>query len=301
MSNVMLLIICLIAGLMLRLSKRFPENTPAALNGFIIHISLPSAALLHIRNLEFDSSVIYIGGMAWLFFCIGWLIIHYLGKLMSIPKATVGAMVLLGGLGNTSFVGLPMIEAYYGKELIGVGILVDQLGSFMVLSTLGILAASIYSSGNPSPRAMLRKVILFPPFQALILAILLRPFTYPDWTVEVLKKLADTITPLALASVGFQLRFLSLKGMRTHLVMGLGYKMLLGPLIIAGIYIGLLGLHGTAIQVTVFEAAMAPMITAGIISIDHDLDPPLVTMMLGIGIPLSFATLPVCAYLLRGF
>jgi len=43
------------------------------------------------------------------------------------------------------------------------------------------------------------------------------------------------------------------------------------------------------------------MITAGIVAMDHDLDPPLVTMMLGIGIPLSFATLPVWAMLLRGF
>jgi len=30
------------------------------------------------------------------------------------------------------------------------------------------------------------------------------------------------------------------------------------------------------------------MITAGIIAIDHDLEPQLVTLMLGIGIPLSF-------------
>jgi predicted permease len=45
--------------------------------------------------------------------------------------------------------------------------------------------------------------------------------------------------------------------------------------------------------VTVFEAAMAPMIGASIVAIDHELDPPLVTLMVGLGIPLSFATLPV--------
>ena len=31
---------------------------------------------------------------------------------------------------------------------------------------------------------------------------------------------------------------------------------------------------------------------------DHDLDPPLITLMLGVGIPLSFLTLPVWWYLL---
>jgi hypothetical protein len=184
---------------------------------------------------------------------------------------------------------------------LGVGILADQLGTFMTLATLGILAATVYSAGSASPRQMAQKVLFFPPFQALILAIILRPVPFPDWTVAVLRKLADTITPLALASVGFQLRFTSLTGLRTRLTLGLGYKLLLGPLVIAALYLGLLGLRGTAIQVTIFEAAMAPMITAGIIAMDHDLDPPLVTMMLGIGIPLSFVTLPLWAMLLRAF
>ena len=46
-------------------------------------------------------------------------------------------------------------------------------------------------------------------------------------------------------------------------------------------------------DVTVFEAAIAPMIGASIVAIDHELDPPLVTLMVGLGIPLSFVTLPV--------
>jgi predicted permease len=51
-------------------------------------------------------------------------------------------------------------------------------------------------------------------------------------------------------------------------------------------------------RVTVFEAAMAPMIGASIVAMDHDLDPPLLTLMLGVGIPLSFLTLPIWWYLL---
>ncbi|MGB4600570.1 MAG: AEC family transporter [Trichlorobacter sp.] len=301
MTNVILLIVCLVAGVILRWTGRFPTTTPAALNGFVIHISLPAAAILHIHSLQLDRSMIFTPLMAWLLFGAAWLFFHLTGKLFSLPQRTVGALVLVGGLGNTSFVGLPMIEAYYGREWLGVGILADQLGTFMTLATLGILAATVYSSGNASPRQMAQKVLFFPPFQALILAIILRPVPFPEWTVTILRKLADTITPLALASVGFQLQFTSLKGLRTRLALGLGYKLLAGPLLIAGLYLGLLGLRGTPIQVTVFEAAMAPMITAGIVAMDHDLDPPLVTMMLGIGIPLSFATLPVWAMLLRGF
>lgn len=301
MTNIILLIVCLTAGMLLRWTGRFPESTPAALNGFVIHISLPAAAILHIHSLKLDPSKAFTPLMAWLLFGGAWLFFHVIGRLLSLPQRTVGALVLLGGLGNTSFVGLPMIEAYYGHEWLGVGILADQLGTFMTLATLGILAATVYSSGNASPRQMAQKILFFPPFQALILALILRPVPFPDWTVAVLRKLSDTITPLALASVGFQLRFTRLQGLSARLALGLGYKLLVGPLLIAALYLGLLGLRGTPIQVTIFEAAMAPMITAGIVAMDHDLDPPLVTMLLGIGIPLSFATLPVWAMLLRAF
>lgn len=301
MASIILLILCFLAGMLLRWTGRFPEATPAALNGFVIHLSVPAAVILYVHNLQFDASLIYSALMAWLLMAGAWLFFHTAGRLLSLQRRTVGALIMVGGLGNTSFIGLPMIEAYYGREWLGVGILADQFGSFMVLSTLGIMAAALYSSGSPSPRQMAQKVLFFPPFQALVLALILRPLPFPDWAVTVLQKLADTITPLALTSVGFQLRFVSLNGLRRSLTLGLGYKLLLGPLVIAVLYLGLLGLRGTAIQVTIFEAAMAPMITAGIIAMDHELDPPLVTMMLGIGIPLSFATLPVWALLLKGF
>ena len=52
--------------------------------------------------------------------------------------------MLVGGLANTSFVGLPMIEAFYGTADLPIGILIDQLGTYLVLSTLGIAVAAYY-------------------------------------------------------------------------------------------------------------------------------------------------------------
>ena len=89
--------------------------------------------------------------------------------------------MLTGGLANTSFIGLPMIEAFYGPQFLGLGILIDQLGSYFVLSTLGILVASLYSSGHGiNAKAVIRKIVLFVPFQAFVLALLLMPFEYPS-------------------------------------------------------------------------------------------------------------------------
>jgi malate permease and related proteins len=291
MANIILLAVCLLAGVGLKKTGRFPAATPAALNAFIIHISLPALAILHIHNMKLDTSLVLTASMAWLLFGCAWALFIFAGRVFKLDRETVGALILVAGLGNTSFVGLPMIEAYFGKEYLGVGIIADQLGSFMVLSILGILVATFYSSGNVSPRQMARKVLMFPPFQALILALLLKPMYFPEWTMTMLEKLGSTLTPLALVSVGFQLQFVGINAELKSLTLGLIYKLLLGPAIIYLLYVSLLGATGTVVQVTIFEAAMAPMITAGIIAIDHDLKPQLVGMLVGIGIPLSFVTL----------
>jgi predicted permease len=293
MANIVLLAICLLAGIVLRKTGRFPAATPAALNGFIIHISLPALTILHIHNLAIDSSLLLTAGMAWLLFGAAWLIFGMAGKFLVLDRGTTGALILVAGLGNTSFVGLPMIEAYFGKEHLGIGIIADQLGSFLALSTLGIIVAAIYSAGDVTPRKMARKILLFPPFQALLLALLLRPVAFPEWSIVTLQKLGSTLAPLALVSVGFQLQFGGIHQELRPLLAGLTYKLLIGPALIFLLYSTIIGASGTVVQITIFEAAMAPMITAGIIAIEHNLRPQLVGMLVGIGIPLSFITLHI--------
>ena len=89
-----------------------------------------------------------------------------------------------------------------------------------------------------------------------------------------------------------------MRGKTSALAVGLLFKLALGPALILLLFAGVLGSGGQVLRVTVFEAAMAPMIGASIVAMDHELDPPLLTLMVGVGIPLSFLTLPARWYLL---
>jgi predicted permease len=128
---------------------------------------------------------------------------------------------------------------------------------------------------------------------ALTLALLTITLPYPAWLTGLFERLGDTLAPLALVSVGLQLRLEQLRGCYVPLSLGLAFKLILGPALIALLYLGILGKYGQMTQVTLFEAAMGPQIGGAIVAMQYGLSPPLITLMVGIGILLSFLTLPL--------
>jgi malate permease and related proteins len=300
MNNYLLLAACFLLGILLRRSRRLPDNAAASLNGFVVQISLPALTLTYVHGLKLDTSLILPALMAWIMFGIGCGFFWLAARAFGFSRATTGGLMLTGGLANTSFIGLPMIETFYGPQFLGLGILIDQLGSYFVLSTLGILVASLYSSGRSiNAKAVIRKIVLFVPFQAFVLALLLMPLEYPTWFDDLLRRLGATLVPIALVSVGYQLQLSHVRGKALALTVGLLFKLALGPALILLLFVAVLRAEGQVLSVTVFEAAMGPMIGASIVAMDHELDPPLLTLMVGVGIPLSFLTLPVWWHLLN--
>jgi malate permease and related proteins len=299
MNNIALLFLCLLLGIALRVMRKFPDNAHLSLNSFIIHISLPALIILQIHHVSLRPEHLFSIAMPWIMFSIGVGFFWVLSARLNFSRETTGALMLSGGLANTSFVGLPMIEAFFGASSMATGILIDQLGTYLVLSTLGVTVATIYSTNSESTAAIFRRIIVFPPLLALIAAFALIPFEFPDWVSEALKRLGDTLAPLALVSVGLQLRFDQTRGIESALATGLGFKLLLAPAVLAVLYSSVLGQTEEITRVTLFEAAMGPQIGGAIVAIQHGLNPPLVSLMVGLGISLSFLTLPLWSYVLH--
>ncbi len=293
MYNLWLLGACLLLGVALRRTRRMPEGTPAVLNSYVINIALPALTLYYVHRMDIVPNVAYSVAAPWLMIVIGAVLFHFVGKALGWKRETVGGIILVGSLANTSFVGLPMIESFYGAEHMGLGIVIDQLGTYLVLSTLGILLAAVYSVGRVSIASVSRRVLGFPPLLALILALGLQSITFPETLELVLERLGSTLAPVALVSVGYQLRLDQVAGRVMPLAVGLTFQLVIGPFIVMGFLFGVVGFSGISAQVTIFELAMAPQIGAAIIAMDYKLDAPLVTLMVGLGIPLSFLTLPL--------
>ena len=293
MTNLAMLVACLFAGMLLRRFKKVPENAHAALNGFIVHVALPALILAQIHGLHFSPALILPVAMPWLLFAFAAAVFVGVSHLSGMSRATTGALIMTAGLANTSFVGLPMIETFYGTQDLSTGILIDQLGTYLVLSTLGITVACMFSAATASPREILFRIMKFPPLIALFAAFLLGAVEYPPWLMGLFHRIGDTLSPLALVSVGLQLRLDQLRGNRLPLGLGLGFKLVLGPLLLALLYVGVFGQRGETTQVTLFEGAMGPQIGGAIVAMQYGFNASLITLMVGVGIALSFLTLPV--------
>lgn len=302
MDNFILILIYLSLGFTMRRVPKFPTETPVVLNTFVMYVALPALVLQKIPSLHFSWDLLIPALVPWILLLLVSALILTLGRLLHWSRDIIVALLIVLPLGNTSFLGFPMIEALFGGDWLPYAMIYDQIGSFVALATWSTILAALYgvnaTQTKVAPAAMAMRILTFPPFLALVAGLLLKAWTYPPLLQTTLDNLAATLVPLIMFAVGFQLKF-SLAGERlSPLLSGLGIKLLLMPLLVlAGAM--LLGLSGKAVQVSVFEAAMPPMISAGAIAMMAGLAPRLVAALVGFGLLLSFITLPLWAWLLH--
>jgi predicted permease len=290
MNNVLVLIISFLGGYLVKKTSSFDKSQVSLLNSFILYISLPSQIFMYIPKMNFNYNFWAPISVSWIIFIVSVFFFNIIGKKLNYNKKTIICLIMVCGLGNTSFVGLPLLENYFGQEGVGIGIYVDQFGTFLVLSLLGIPYLLFKTNENISTYSTIKKIILFPPFIAIILAIFIKILNFNIPYPEVLKRLGDTLAPLALFSVGFQLTFSGLKGKSRILLFGLTFKLILAPLIIYILYIKLFSMNNLLGKVSVFEAGMGPMITSTLIVSEKNIESDLASVLLAFGIIFSFIT-----------
>ena len=174
MNNLLMILISLILGLLLQKVKGLPKETHVSINTIILHICLPSLIFVSLPTLIWNPALLSICFVAWIIFGGSFLFFTFLGKRFAWSRATVGCLILTAGLGNTAFVGFPIIELAYGKEAVKYAVLLDQAGTFLICSSFGVWASSFFSETSFSHFEILKRVAVFPPFVSLMFRFSLR-------------------------------------------------------------------------------------------------------------------------------
>jgi predicted permease len=293
MQQFVILLLPMLLGILLQAWPQLSKNLLPWLNRWILWLAIPALTLLYLTRLELSLSLLLPVGVAWILFVCAWLGFRLLGPGLGLSASVISCLSLTAGLGNTSFVGFPMVRWLYGEQGLQTAMLVDQPGTFLVLGTLGLWLASKSQAGQLSAREMCVRMLQFPPFVAFLLAVLAQLLHWQPGTelAAGLQLLGSTLSPLALLAVGLQIRPRMEPELLKPLAIGLSFKLVLAPLLILGLYCGLLGLRGEFVRICVLEAAMGPMITASIVAASHELEPRLANLMVAIGVPVSLLTI----------
>lgn len=281
--------------------RTFPDNAAEVLNKVVLYVCLPAAVLLYAPRLQLGAGVLAVAAVPWALVGVTVLAVAGLTRLLGLRRDEKAVLLLCVALGNTSFLGYPLVRALLGEDALPYAVVYDQFGAFLILSTFGLYVLARYGGdADPTAREIGRRIVTFPPFLAMVFGLTLMPAEPPAWIAGGLQRLSDALLPLVVLAIGLGLKLKLPRDELRPLAAGLTLKLGVMPAVaLALVWLLPLGLEPVARDTVVLESAMPPMVTAAALAISHRLAPGLASAMVGYGILLSLATLPAWAWLLK--
>lgn len=288
-----LVAILLALGKLASAFKLFEESGAEAINRFVILIALPAMVLKVLPGLQLGPELLKLALIPYACAAGVGALVWFISGALGFPRATRIALVALSVVGNTAFLGYPMVRALLGEDALPAALVFDQFGSFVLLAAAIPWLIALAQSDKPPPKlALLKRMLSFPPLVAVALALLLPAPS--GMALALVDKLAATLVPLSCFAVGLKLKFRLQAADRGPLALGLAAKLLAFPLL-AALVAKALGLDPKLAQVAVFQAAMPTMISAAAMLASAGLKPELGAALVGYGLLLSMLTLPFIA------
>lgn len=288
-----------VCGILLGKLLAEPPVVSGFLNRWVVTVALPSLILARLPELALGTDTAVPVLLAWVTIAVAALTVVLVSRAARWPAPVTGALLMVVPLGNSSFLGLPVVEAVLGRDHLPAALAFDQMGTFLALATYGSLVAGRFGAGERGARPIAHRLLRFPPFLALVASLLLRFTTVPHWLHDTFSTVGRSVAPVAIVSLG--MRFTPrLRIERAKVVVfGLMVKMVLLPLVVLllAVWWGDLGTHPW--RASLLESAMPPMVTAGIIGIAAGFDEDLTTTLVAVGTTVALLVLPVVSFLVR--
>jgi len=290
----LLILFYLFLGLGLQRISGFSERFLTWILKAVIWICLPALALLKLPTLAIKWSSLLPVFTVWMSFGFAWLWAKFWQKKFKWNPQSLTCLALTMGLGNTSFLGFPLLISLIGSEALPPAIVMDLAGSFLILGTLGIFLLSKAKGQSRSGWELFKQLFQFPPFLAFLTggAMLFMGVQLTGVLAALAEGISALLSPLALVAVGLQLKQEKGRELKPLLWTGLSYKLLLAPSL-SWITCLAFGVEPALLKIIVLENAMGPMITSALMAAEAELNPALASQMVGVGIPLCLLSVPL--------
>jgi len=180
MSPVFTLILIVVVGILLRRLRVLSTQDATSIRKFVFNVSLPALTFISLYSNPIPLEALWI--------IPGVIAIQAAGYVtFRLVPVRYRETVLSGFLGNTGFMGYPVVQAILGQAALPLAVIYEQTHSFMVFSTW--IHKNLRSFINP-------------PLVAMLLALILKRVALPLFFTDACKLVGNSTSPLAMLFVG---------------------------------------------------------------------------------------------------
>ena len=287
-----------LVGWLVKTIRPVPTVVTAWADKYVLQVALPAVIIAKISRVTFDADVVLPIAVAWsvMLVAIVWVLIA--SRLMNWSRSVTGALLLVGVLGNTSFLGIGMVESLLGSDHLASAIAYDQVGTFVGLALWGSFVASTYGAGESGWRPILNRLSRFGPFLALLASLVFRVIELPDDVYSILNGIGKTVAPVAMCALGLRFTLSVDRTVRVPAICGLLAKMVIVPGLVFLVAVVTASPQDLAWSTSILQSAAPPMVTAGVVAVGAGLSGELVAYMVGVGTLVAVVSLPILSLLL---
>ncbi|MET0971890.1 MAG: AEC family transporter [Thermoleophilaceae bacterium] len=251
----------------------------------VLWVVLPFVGFVNINALELTAEVGAGLGFAWVAALATVGLAYLLGsRVLHLSRAATGGLMLVAGIANTGYLGVPFTAALFGSDHIPDAITYDVLVNAILSVTVGFAIGAGFGTAAEGVRE--RMIVFFvrnPPLWATVLAFVAPHALAPEWMLDATHVVVLAVVPIGFYAVGVSLASEAEEGaavfpppLSAPVVSGVVLKLLVPPAIVLALSTAIIDIP----DVYVTQAAMATGLTSLAIAHEFGLDRALVAAVI---------------------
>ena len=295
------LFLVLAAGWLFRKYGIVQEGSEKAFNQYLYYLALPALTIVKIADMP-------LAGLGWQFIAANTLPLLavmlaavVLWKAGAVDWRLARLLVIVPALGNTAYLGFPVVGMRLGEEAIGYAAIAGSLQTIFVF-TVGFVFMTLICDEVCPPARFLRLIGRNVVLWAAVAGLLLSGFglRLPGLAHQVLSDIGRTTLPLSLFTLGVSLYGKRVAHNLPRIALVSGLKLLLMPAVFL-LLAAVTGFNGVPAGVAFLQVAMPVAVMNFIIAKEFDFDPDLVSQSILFSTVVFFPLLYLYDWALKAF
>ena len=295
------LLLVLSAGWLLRKYGIVEEGSEKAFNQYLYYLALPALTIVKIADMP-------LVGLGWQFVAantlpllVVMLVAVVLWKAGAIDWRFARLLVIVAALGNTAYLGFPVVGMRLGEDAIGYAAIAGSLQTIFIFTFGYVIMTLVCDKACPPARLLRmigRNVVLWASATGLLMSGL--GLRLPDLAHQVLSDIGSTTLPLALFTLGVGLYGKRVAHNLPRIALASSLKLLLMPAVFL-LFAVITGYSGISARVAFLQVAMPVAVMNYIVAKEFDFDADLVSQAIVFSTLVFFPLLYLYDWALKAF